>query len=189
MTPRTESIYVRRRQRDNAGRLAVLITVGLVLMGLSASAQDPEAQSGDMPNTSKSAHVARMNDTRSRTIPDILDTFAPVASNAAMRVATVLTGGKPVALATVVDSEGLLLTKASQLGDGDIVCHLADGRYDLYADRARRAQLYQRRCIGQRRRHPVDRRSDENHEPHSRPQIRHHQTHSGRRWRCRRIRP
>ena len=128
MTPRTESIYVCRRQRDNAGRLAVLITAGLVLMGLSASAQDPEAQSGDMPNTSKSAHVARMNDTRNRTVPDILDAFTPVASNAAMSVATVLTGGKPVALATVVDSDGLLLTKASQLGDGDIVCRLADGR-------------------------------------------------------------
>jgi serine protease Do len=128
MTPLTETIHGRRRQQGNATRVAALITAGLVLVGLSASGQAPDGEPGDMPNASKSDHVARMDDALSKAVPGILDAFIPVASNAATSVATVLADGEPVALATVVDAGGLLLTKASQLGDGDIVCHLADGR-------------------------------------------------------------
>ncbi len=53
--------------------------------------------------------------------------FRPVVARARRSTARILVGGKPVALATIVDSDGLLVTKASLLR-GRAVCRLADGR-------------------------------------------------------------
>ncbi len=43
-------------------------------------------------------------------------------------VLTVLDGNKPVALGVVVDGDGWVVTKASQLAVGDVECQLIDGR-------------------------------------------------------------
>lgn len=51
----------------------------------------------------------------------------PVVASAAAATVSVRCDGKQVALGTVVDAEGLILTKASQLGDKP-ECRLADGR-------------------------------------------------------------
>ncbi|MDA8743694.1 PDZ domain-containing protein [Rubripirellula amarantea] len=54
--------------------------------------------------------------------------FTPVAESVKSSVAQVLSGGRPVALATIVSSDGYLLTKRSELSNDPIRVRLSDNR-------------------------------------------------------------
>lgn len=56
-----------------------------------------------------------------------LRAFRDVVASVRPSVGRVLVDGKPVALATVVDASGLLVTKRSEIKEGKLTCALADG--------------------------------------------------------------
>ena len=58
---------------------------------------------------------------------DFLAVFAPLVSSASTSTVKVMNGRRQLALGTVVDSEGYILTKASEL-KGDVSCKFSDGR-------------------------------------------------------------
>ncbi len=62
-------------------------------------------------------------------LQEILDVFEPIVARAAKSTVWVKSGKRRVALGTVVDAKGGVITKASELGDSDksIRCQLADG--------------------------------------------------------------
>src|SRR5262249_49983853 len=60
--------------------------------------------------------------------PRLMEIFAPVAAKPSEAHARVLCDGKEVALATIVEADGLLLTKASELTTEDPVVRLKDGK-------------------------------------------------------------
>jgi serine protease Do len=67
-------------------------------------------------------HVARSSDPA-----EIVSTFDRVSAGAASTVVEILVEGKPQLLGTIVGSDGVILTKASELS-GKTSCRLADGR-------------------------------------------------------------
>jgi len=101
----------------------------LLVTGGMATAQEPEETPAEMPTLLNSDHISWMPEALARGAPTVLSAFEPVVSNASSSVATVLADGIPIALGTVVDSDGLLLTKASQLDGESVTCRLADGRH------------------------------------------------------------
>ena len=58
----------------------------------------------------------------------ILDVFKPVVAKAAESTVAVLVGGKQVALGTVVNADGFIITKDSELQSEDIVVKFKDGK-------------------------------------------------------------
>jgi len=77
-----------------------------------------------LPSPALCAHEESLE----RNAPAVLEAFEPWTRGAASSVAEVLVGARQVALATVVAAEGLLVSKASELGDEGCVCRFADGR-------------------------------------------------------------
>ncbi len=66
--------------------------------------------------------------------------IAPISQSVKKSVAQVLTGGRPVSLATVVASDGYLLTKRSELSGDPIKVRLSDGRmYSALVSAVRRS--------------------------------------------------
>src|SRR5262249_18275580 len=59
--------------------------------------------------------------------PKVLQAFREVVAKPHEYTVRVLANGKEVAFGTIVDGDGLILTKASEL-DGKITCRLADGK-------------------------------------------------------------
>jgi len=59
--------------------------------------------------------------------PRVLEAFASITRGHAGSTMLVLADGKPVALATAVRTEGYLVTKASEISDGDIAVVLPGG--------------------------------------------------------------
>jgi serine protease Do len=58
----------------------------------------------------------------------VLDAFAPVSTQTRNSILELNVDGSPVALGAVVDTNGLALTKASELGAGKLTCWLATGQ-------------------------------------------------------------
>lgn len=73
------------------------------------------------------AQQAALNGSRLTSGADVRAAFTDVIAPARPSVVRVLCDGKTVALGTIVDQEGLILTKGSDL-KGQIVCRLLDGR-------------------------------------------------------------
>ena len=73
------------------------------------------------------SRTRRRDLTFSKRAPDFVDVFAQVVESVSDSVVTVHSGKKDVAFGAVVDSAGLVLTKASELR-GDLTCTLADGK-------------------------------------------------------------
>jgi len=57
----------------------------------------------------------------------VLNAFKPIVANAAQSTVEVLSDGKPLALGLVVDTSGLVATKASRM-QGELTCRIHDGR-------------------------------------------------------------
>lgn len=71
-------------------------------------------------------NVATADERRDNT--DMTRLIQPIAESVQYSVAQVLSGGRPVALATIVSSDGYLLTKRSELSGDPIRIRLHDGR-------------------------------------------------------------
>jgi len=108
---------------------ALFTTAVLLLVCGAVPAQEQDETRREMPALLNSDHVSWLQGDHAKDAPGVLAAFEPAVSNALPSIATVLADGAPVALATVVASDGLLLTKASQLDGEDITCRLADGRH------------------------------------------------------------
>jgi serine protease Do len=102
----------------------------LVLIAVCGAplAQEEDETLEGMPALLNSDRVSMLQGDLAKGASAVLSAFAPVVSNTWPSVATILADGAPVALGTVVDADGLLITKASQLDGGSITCRLADGR-------------------------------------------------------------
>ncbi|MGA2496160.1 MAG: PDZ domain-containing protein [Tepidisphaeraceae bacterium] len=71
---------------------------------------------------------SRIAEQTQRRSDDILkEAFRPVVAEARKSVVTVRSGGKDVAMGTIVAADGWIITKASELGE-KLVCRFADGR-------------------------------------------------------------
>ena len=91
-------------------------------------------ESGDdaAPNTGGRGwlrHLSRFRlpDENERNHPEVRAAFRDVVRETSRCTVRVLADGRQVALGTIVRSDGLILTKASELGER-VECHLADGR-------------------------------------------------------------
>src|ERR1041385_8194266 len=65
---------------------------------------------------------------RFRSGEEVLRVLAPISSATRYSIVKFRVDGKPVALGTIVETNGLALTKASELGKGKLTCWLADDR-------------------------------------------------------------
>lgn len=88
-------------------------------------------QDGEAPSP---ARVEANNEVSTRRRPtfdkqsvEILESLAPVTSNVERATVRILTQGRPIALGLIVESDGFVLTKASEL-KGNLMCKLSDGR-------------------------------------------------------------
>jgi serine protease Do len=73
------------------------------------------------------AQEAALNGSRLTSGSDVRAAFTDVIAPARKSVVRVLCDGKPAALGTIIDADGSILTKGSDL-NGQIVCRLLDGR-------------------------------------------------------------
>lgn len=91
-----------------------MLTITLLAL-LSSAALGQGRQGGLIPKLFKSGETTRT-------------AFADTVAAAAKATVRVLCDGKPAALGTVVDADGFVLTKASELTGEKIECKLADGK-------------------------------------------------------------
>jgi len=84
---------------------------------------------GDEPASSFLRRLGRLDapSENSRSHESVRSAFRDIVSSAAQSTVRVLSNGTQVALGTVVDANGLVLTKASEL-DGNLACALRDGQ-------------------------------------------------------------
>lgn len=73
------------------------------------------------------ARAQRLPSDQFRSGQAVLRAFQDVVAKARHSTVELVVKGEVVAMGTIVDSDGWILSKASQLSD-DLVCHLADGR-------------------------------------------------------------
>ena len=102
------------------------------------SDQKPEADSDDEPKAEKDEEKKpaksssqrrrrrRGNQAFSKRSESFVKVFSPLVESKIDSIVSITDGKKQIALGTVVDSSGLVLTKASEL-KGDIKCKLSDG--------------------------------------------------------------
>jgi serine protease Do len=94
-------------------------SVFLLTAALWCGTQTAQAQDDSAPMLPRS---------RFRSGEEILAAFSPVSAAATNSIVEVNVDGDAVALGTVVDAEGLVLTKASEIKPGKLTCWLATGR-------------------------------------------------------------
>ena len=98
--------------------------------------QDDDGEKKDSEETKKDKEEApkkRKRIRRGRTVQyskkadALTETFSPIASSSSASIVKIMNGKKQLAFGTVVDSDGLILTKASELR-GNVECILTDKR-------------------------------------------------------------
>jgi serine protease Do len=91
------------------------LVVALMLGSPAALAQNPASRSSKLPSD------------RFKSGESTLHAFAPVAAAVRGSIVKLDLNGKTIAFGTVVDADGLVLTKASEITDGKLTCRLAGG--------------------------------------------------------------
>lgn len=79
------------------------------------------------PNRRRRSRNKRKVEQYSKRADNFVSLFQPVVESASQSVVKVYSGGKQLALGLIVDSDGLILTKASEL-QGEIKCQLPNGK-------------------------------------------------------------
>ncbi|MEQ8791919.1 MAG: S1C family serine protease [Pirellulaceae bacterium] len=131
-----------------------LVLAALLLLTPSASAQDAQKEKGDdgkpraeqeepksadedQPDRENEQAQPRRGRRERRPLFDkrnerqdvsVRSAFREVVSQAARSTVEVYSGGKQVALGVVVDPDGYVATKASELGDGELSCRLVGAK-------------------------------------------------------------
>lgn len=104
-----------------------LLMQAVLCLGLSTSLAAQESS----PDPSRDAQIPtwmrRWSRTHQRSSPAVLAAFRDVVHEPRNSTVSVLCGGQSAALGTIISSDGLVLTKASELS-GAIQCELSDGR-------------------------------------------------------------
>ena len=80
----------------------------------------------DLPSLLQESFVRRLDSRKDST--EVLNLLRPVAEKARESIATVFVDGHPASLATIVSSDGLAITKASELLPGKLKVRLTDRR-------------------------------------------------------------
>ena len=100
----------------------------------AAKAKDQDKDDDDKDTKSKSnkARVKKKKKSKkedfSRTSPDFVSVFEPVAKSMEQATVSVFSDGKQVALGTIIEADGLILTKASELKH-KLVCKIGDEEF------------------------------------------------------------
>ena len=79
------------------------------------------------PNRRRRSRNKRKVEQYSKRADNFVSLFQPVVESASQSVVKVYSGGKQLALGLIVDSDGLILTKASEL-QGELKCQLPNGK-------------------------------------------------------------
>lgn len=92
-------------------------------------AQEEEDDLDDVNKNSLATFAKKLYSSRkySRLAPEIIQVFNPTSASVSSSTARVYHQNKQIAVGTIVDSTGLILTKASEL-KGPLECQLSDGR-------------------------------------------------------------
>ena len=95
-------------------------------------ADDTDKDDDDEPKAEKNSKRKRKSAKKpsfSRLSPDFISTFEPISKSMETATVQVLSGGKQVALGTIVDADGYILTKASEL-KRDLKCQVGDEEFE-----------------------------------------------------------
>jgi S1-C subfamily serine protease len=90
----------------------------------------PDEPKADEPREGRRGERNRrrpLDERNERSHASVRSAFRDVVGQAVKSTASILAGGKQIALGAVVDPHGYILTKASELGDSELSCRLADG--------------------------------------------------------------
>jgi len=99
---------------------------------VKAKAEDSDGDKEDEPKAKKDTKQKKESAKKtnfSRVSPDFISIFEPVAKSMEEATVQVLSGGKQIALGTIVDADGYILTKASEL-KRDLKCQVGDEEFE-----------------------------------------------------------
>ena len=97
-----------------------------------AKADDSDEDKEDDPKAEKDTKQKKKSAKKpnySRVSPDFISVFEPVSKSMEEATVQVLSGGKQVALGTIIDADGYILTKASEL-KRDLKCQVGDEEFE-----------------------------------------------------------
>lgn len=80
-----------------------------------------------IPSVAQERGTPRLAEEQFKSGEQMLEAFAPVSRSSRESVVRILADGKAVALGTVVNSEGWIITKASEVRSGKLACQTPDG--------------------------------------------------------------
>ena len=99
-------------------------------------ADDTDEDKEDTPKAEKETKEKKKQKKKSskkpsfgRVSPDFISTFDPISKSMEEATVQVVSGGKQVALGTIIDADGFILTKASEL-KRDIKCQVGDEKFE-----------------------------------------------------------
>ena len=95
-------------------------------------ANDSDEEKEDEPKAKKETKQKKKSAKKpnfSRVSPDFISIFEPVSKSMEEATVRVLSGGKQVALGTIIDADGYILTKASEL-KRDLKCQVGDEEFE-----------------------------------------------------------
>ena len=89
--------------------------------------QDPETEPYRLSPNRRSRRDSRNDEQFSKRADGFVSLFKPVVESASQSVVQVYSGGRQLALGLIVDADGLILTKASEL-KGELKCQMPNGK-------------------------------------------------------------
>ena len=97
-----------------------------------AKADDTDEDKEDEPKAKKETNKKKTSAKKpnfSRVSPDFISNFEPVSRSMETATVQILSGGKQVALGTIIDADGFILTKASEL-KRELKCQVGDEEFE-----------------------------------------------------------
>lgn len=107
-------------------KIFVIFSSALLLLAIAMADGEPSLLEGffDLLSSPPIEAQEQVHDTQ---LEEILAAFEPVVARAARSTVRVKAEGQTLAFGTIVESDGGILTKASELGEGAVQCELPDG--------------------------------------------------------------
>ena len=92
--------------------------------------EEEEKEDDSKAEKTKQKKKATKKPNFSRVSPDFISVFDPISKSMEETTVQVLSGGKQVALRTIIDADGFILTKASEL-KRDLKCQVGDKKFEV----------------------------------------------------------